>query len=58
LNAYFWVKDRESWAIDFTKFLEKDMDLAVEISEHESSIEDSDSRNGTDSSDHINDDSE
>jgi hypothetical protein len=58
LNAYFLVKDRESWAIDFTKFLEKDMDLAVEISEHESSIEDSDSRNGTDSSDHINDDSE
>ena len=31
-NAYFWVKDRDSWAIKFTGFLERDMDLSKEIS--------------------------
>jgi len=54
-NAYFWVKDRDSWAIDFTGFLERDMDLSEEISVDESSnaddssIEEMDSTSSTDS---------
>ena len=40
-NAYFWVKDRESWRQDFTEFLEKDLNLEEEISSDSSSEESS-----------------
>ena len=40
-NAYFWVKDRESWQQDFTEFLEKDLNLEEEISSDSSSEESS-----------------
>jgi hypothetical protein len=36
-NAYFWVKDRESWRSDFTNFLEKEMNLNEEISTDDTS---------------------
>jgi hypothetical protein len=34
-NAYFYVKDRETWRKDFVEFLEKDMDINEEISDDE-----------------------
>ena len=40
-NAYFWVKDQESWWQDFTEFLEKDLNLEEEISSDSSSEESS-----------------
>jgi hypothetical protein len=34
-NAYFIVKDQETWRIDFMEFLERPLDLAKEISSDE-----------------------
>ena len=36
-NAYFWVKDHESWCLDFMALLEKELNLAEEISSEDKS---------------------
>jgi hypothetical protein len=41
-NAYFLVKDRETWRTDFMAFLERPLDLDAEISDDEDSESPSD----------------
>jgi hypothetical protein len=41
-NAYFLVKDRETWRTDFMAFLEQPLDLDAEISDDEDSESPSD----------------